>query len=70
MWLFEVDGNVENEAHLLEPKKEQGAEAKTEEASSGQYQLKAVVIHLGKSVHSGHYVAYVRKQIGWVLFND
>lgn len=29
-----------------------------------------MVIHLGKSVHSGHYVAYVRTEQGWVLFND
>lgn len=34
------------------------------------YRLKAVIIHLGKSVHSGHYVAYVRSGEGWVLFND
>jgi len=35
-----------------------------------KYRLKAVVIHLGRSVHSGHYVAYVRTDKGWVLFND
>lgn len=29
-----------------------------------------MVIHLGKSVHSGHYVCYVRTAKGWVLFND
>lgn len=34
------------------------------------YRLKAVIIHLGKAVHSGHYVAYVRDGEGWVLFND
>lgn len=34
------------------------------------YELKAVIIHLGKSVHSGHYVAYVKTEKGWVLFND
>lgn len=34
------------------------------------YELKAVIIHLGRSVHSGHYVAYVKTEKGWVLFND
>jgi ubiquitin carboxyl-terminal hydrolase 5/13 len=42
------------------------------------YRLKAFVSHKGPSVHSGHYVAHVRKGNGhgggddpeWVLFND
>ena len=38
--------------------------------TSSKYRLKAVVIHLGRSVHSGHYVAYIRTDKGWVLFND
>ena len=38
--------------------------------SHTKYRLKAVIIHLGKSVHSGHYVAYIRDEKGWVLFND
>jgi ubiquitin carboxyl-terminal hydrolase 5/13 len=32
--------------------------------------LKAVVIHLGKTPTHGHYVAYVKKEGEWVLFND
>ena len=42
-----------------------------------QYRLKAFVSHKGTSVHSGHYVAHIRKgdqgstdQGRWVLFND
>lgn len=35
-----------------------------------RYELKAVIVHLGKSVHNGHYVSYVRKGGKWVLFND
>ncbi|CCE65684.1 hypothetical protein TPHA_0M01090 [Tetrapisispora phaffii CBS 4417] len=38
------------------------------------YQLTAVVCHKGNSVHSGHYVAFIKKNIdnksNWVLFND
>ncbi|KAJ9199987.1 hypothetical protein DTO166G4_8418 [Paecilomyces variotii] len=41
-----------------------------------QYQLRSIVCHKGRSVHAGHYVAFVRKTIpgesglSWVLFND
>lgn len=38
------------------------------------YSLHAVICHKGTSVHSGHYVAFIRKVIEgeekWVLFND
>lgn len=34
------------------------------------YRLKAVIVHLGKSVHSGHYVVYIKKDGHWTLFND
>lgn len=43
-----------------------------------KYRLKAFISHKGPSVHSGHYVAHIRKfgndqadeNDGWVLFND
>jgi len=35
-----------------------------------RYQLKAFISHKGPSVHSGHYVAHIKKEEGWVLFND
>ncbi len=66
-WLFSQDGNVLDYLYLLDQDK------KGEEKGGAvcpNYRLKAVVIHLGKSVHSGHYVAYVRGEKGWVLFND
>jgi len=39
------------------------------------YKLQSVVMHKGSSVHAGHYVAFIRKEIpgvgeDWVLFND
>ena len=40
------------------------------------YRLKAIICHKGRSIHAGHYVAFIRKPIGengeedWVLFND
>ncbi|KAH9055282.1 ubiquitin carboxyl-terminal hydrolase 14 [Lactarius vividus] len=35
-----------------------------------RYCLRAFVSHKGTSVHSGHYVAHIRTDAGWVLFND
>ncbi|KAI9031682.1 hypothetical protein CLU79DRAFT_694306, partial [Phycomyces nitens] len=34
------------------------------------YRVKSFVSHKGTSVHCGHYVAHVRKEGEWVLFND
>ncbi|AMD22362.1 HGR023Cp [Eremothecium sinecaudum] len=38
------------------------------------YQLSAVICHKGNSIHSGHYVAFIKKPIKnklcWVLYND
>ncbi|KAL3457750.1 hypothetical protein BJX64DRAFT_280428 [Aspergillus heterothallicus] len=40
------------------------------------YQLRSIICHKGSSIHAGHYVAFVRKQLpgkpslSWVLFND
>jgi ubiquitin carboxyl-terminal hydrolase 5/13 len=46
-----------------------------------QFELQSIVCHKGASIHAGHYVAFVRKEIpgeagrggqekGWVLYND
>ena len=41
-----------------------------------KFQLQSIVCHKGSSIHAGHYVAFIRKQLpasqrsDWVLFND
>ena len=35
-----------------------------------KYMLHGAIVHLGKSVHCGHYVCYIRHNNEWVLFND
>lgn len=75
-YLFDNGGDVEG---LMEVEKEgEGEAAQGEgEAQAAQgatvydrYELYAVVVHLGRSVHSGHYVCYIKKSGRWVLFND
>ncbi|KAH8684151.1 ubiquitin carboxyl-terminal hydrolase 14 [Ilyonectria robusta] len=38
------------------------------------FELRSIVCHKGTSIHAGHYVAFIRKQLEssatWVLFND
>jgi ubiquitin carboxyl-terminal hydrolase 5/13 len=36
----------------------------------GKYRLRAIVSHMGTSPHSGHYVAHVKRDDKWYLFND
>ena len=37
---------------------------------SANYELHALISHKGTSSHCGHYVAFVKKDSVWVLFND
>lgn len=59
-------GNVENEQQLIEKLLADGV--------STEYDLLGVICHKGTSVHSGHYVAFIKKMVDgkrkWVLFND
>jgi len=34
------------------------------------YELSGIIVHLGTSTHSGHYVVYLKKNNEWVLYND
>ena len=37
---------------------------------SGKYRLLAFISHIGNHPSSGHYVAHIRKENRWVIFND
>ncbi|KAM9934523.1 hypothetical protein OXX80_005894 [Metschnikowia pulcherrima] len=37
---------------------------------NAQYALKAVICHKGTSPHTGHYVAFIKHEGQWILFND
>ncbi|KAI8157039.1 Ubiquitin carboxyl-terminal hydrolase 14 [Colletotrichum sp. SAR 10_70] len=51
------------------PKPEAGSAA-----TPAKYQLQSISCHKGTSIHAGHYVAFIRKEVdghpAWVLFND
>jgi len=40
------------------------------EQGPANYELKGFISHKGTSVHCGHYVAHVKQDGRWVLYND
>ncbi|KAI1340175.1 hypothetical protein F5Y15DRAFT_50465 [Xylariaceae sp. FL0016] len=86
--LKECNGNLESAANWFFMNMDDPGEAEEESiqesgdkapAGNGdlpaKFQLQSIVCHKGTSVHSGHYVAFVRKIVDtevpkWVLFND
>ncbi|KAK5000217.1 ubiquitin C-terminal hydrolase Ubp14 [Elasticomyces elasticus] len=41
-----------------------------EDTNPANFKLSSIVCHKGSSIHAGHYVAFIKKDPGWVLFND
>lgn len=71
-WLFSHPDDQGEEADAA-PTSATPAEPKSYGSTSvpADYELRAFLSHKGPSVHSGHYVAHVKKpDVGWVLFND
>lgn len=75
-WLFshpDDDGVIENVQPVVNVQKESDELRKQllqSPATNTNYKLKAVVCHKGTSPHTGHYVAFIRHEGRWVLFND
>ena len=40
------------------------------EDGDGKYNLVGLISHIGKNTGSGHYVAHLKKDGKWVIFND
>lgn len=78
-WLFNHPEDQGDDGIAARPSSE--TEPKSSAGSAelpAQFELDSIVCHKGGSVHSGHYVAFVRKKLkdspegerSWVLFND
>ena len=39
-------------------------------ATKSKYEIVASILHLGGSIHMGHYVCYAKKDGKWVYYND
>ncbi|KAL0073545.1 hypothetical protein J3Q64DRAFT_1775672 [Phycomyces blakesleeanus] len=66
-WLFNHPGDL-GEAGSSDPSS--GPSIPGDATPPFDYRVKSFVSHKGTSVHCGHYVAHVRKEGEWVLFND
>jgi ubiquitin carboxyl-terminal hydrolase 5/13 len=78
-WVFshpddagDVDGSADGQANAGPAEPQQLAGSADLPA---KFELHSIVCHKGTSIHAGHYVAFIRKQIQdegreWVLFND
>ena len=50
--------------------KDAAAKVDVEDTKPAKFDLSSIVCHKGSSIHAGHYVAFIKKKQGWVLFND
>lgn len=70
-WLFSnTDTPIPNETAGTADASQQQKKPKGTASTPADYELKAIICHKGSSIHVGHYVAFVRKDGEWVLFND
>jgi ubiquitin carboxyl-terminal hydrolase 5/13 len=79
-WLFshmdDLDGAIanlqsasSNASNLNEGTRSPGDSVPLEDGE-GKYRLVGLVSHIGKNTGSGHYVAHLKKDDKWVIFND
>ncbi|CAL6422145.1 unnamed protein product [Bathycoccus prasinos] len=81
-WLFANMDNIDDACakaeRELEEKEQAGRDASSTDATTtneiidgkGEYELFGVVSHMGSNTACGHYVAHVKKNNQWILFND
>ena len=78
-WLFANMDNIDEACakaeRELEEKEEGGRVAASTDVNEiidgkGDYELFGVVSHMGSNTGCGHYVAHVKKNDQWILFND
>ena len=76
-WLFSHMDDLDGAIAALQNKQsgsDSAAPAKSklplEDSESGKYIMTAMISHIGKNTGSGHYVAHLKKDGKWVIFND
>ncbi len=74
-WLFSHMDDLDGAIAALQNKQSdsKGSNSSTSvqvEDGDGKYNLVGMVSHIGKNTGSGHYVAHLKKDCKWVIFND
>lgn len=73
-WLFSHMDDLDNAIASLSKSKNEPHANSTEkiqlEDGDGHYQMVGMISHIGKNTGSGHYVAHVKRDGKWVIYND
>ena len=73
-WLFSHMDDIDSAVAALESTSSGASSVPTSstplEDGEGNYNLIGLVSHIGKNTGSGHYVAHLKKDGKWVIFND
>lgn len=74
-WLFSHMDDLDGAIAALQSKDQAAtsstaATSTTLEDGEGKYTMVGMVSHIGKNTGSGHYVAHLKKEGRWVIFND
>lgn len=71
-WLFSHMDNLDGAIAALQDKKAAADAASNIELDDGpgKYKMVGMVSHIGKNTGSGHYVAHIKRDGKWVIFND
>ena len=73
-WLFSNMDNLDTVIANLKKKEEKTSDSKPKTADvedgDGNFSLIGMISHIGKNTSSCHYVAHIKKDGKWVIFND
>lgn len=72
-WLFSHMDDLDGAIAALNNSTEASSSTKKKvelEDGPGMYELMGMISHIGKNTGSGHYVAHLKKDGKWVIFND
>lgn len=72
-WLFSHMDNLDGAIAALNDKKAAAVDSTSNielDDGPGKYKMLGMVSHIGKNTGSGHYVAHIKKDGKWVIFND
>jgi ubiquitin carboxyl-terminal hydrolase 5/13 len=76
-WLFSHMDDLDSAIAELQSKDNAGGESSSSkpkiplnDSPSGKYTMTGMISHIGKNTGSGHYVAHLKKDGQWIIFND
>eukprot|EP00541_Cyclophora_tenuis_P001683 CAMPEP_0116575280 /NCGR_PEP_ID=MMETSP0397-20121206/19869_1 /TAXON_ID=216820 /ORGANISM="Cyclophora tenuis, Strain ECT3854" /LENGTH=285 /DNA_ID=CAMNT_0004104153 /DNA_START=268 /DNA_END=1125 /DNA_ORIENTATION=- len=73
-WLFSHMDDIDSAIAALQNKESSASTSASHavplEDGEGKYTMTGMVSHIGKQTGSGHYVAHIKRDNKWVIFND